>query len=85
MSRRRGPDVFDLVELILKRRERLERLIREPALQAQLIPKFLAISLLGFVFFGVALALVFTAAGQWPRLICDRRPDRRRSDAAGRV
>ncbi|HZN33658.1 MAG TPA: hypothetical protein VFB80_07555 [Pirellulaceae bacterium] len=60
--------LIDLVELILKRRESLERLIRQPALQAQLVPKFLTISLLGFVFFGVALALVFTAAGMWPRL-----------------
>src|SRR5262245_21291765 len=60
--------LIDLVELILKRREGLERLIRQPDSQAQLVPKFLAISLLGFIFFGVALALVFTAAGMWPRL-----------------
>jgi hypothetical protein len=64
--------LIDLVELILKRRDRLEQAIREPALQALLVPKFLAISLLGFVFFGVALSLVFTAAGQWPRLFALR-------------
>jgi len=56
-----------LVESILKRRDRLERLIRQPSLQSQLVPKFLAISLVGFLFFGAALSLVFTAAGQWPQ------------------
>jgi hypothetical protein len=64
--------IADLVELILKRRDRLERLIREPSLQSLLLPKFLAIALIGFVFFGVALALVFTSAGQWPRLAAIR-------------
>jgi hypothetical protein len=61
--------VSDLVELILKRRERLEELIREPALQARLVPRFLAISLFGFVLFGVSLSLVFTSARAWPRLV----------------
>ncbi|HVC98243.1 MAG TPA: hypothetical protein VND64_31520 [Pirellulales bacterium] len=61
--------IADLVELILKRRDRLERLVREPSLQSLLLPKFLAIALIGFVFFGVALSLVFTSAGQWPRLV----------------
>jgi len=64
--------IADLVELILKRRDRLEQLIREPSLQSLLLPKFLAIALIGFVFFGVALSLVFTSAGQWPRLITIR-------------
>jgi hypothetical protein len=64
--------VTDLVELILKRRDRLEQLIREPSLQSVLLPKFLAIALIGFVFFGVALSLVFTSAGQWPRLVAIR-------------
>jgi hypothetical protein len=64
--------IAELVELILKRPERLERLIRNRALQARLVPKLLAISLLGFVFFGVALALVFTAAGEWPQLVAIR-------------
>src|SRR5687767_2261406 len=64
--------VADLVELILKRRDRLEQMIREPSLQSLLLPKFLAISLIGFVFFGVALSLVFTSAGQWPRLAAIR-------------
>jgi hypothetical protein len=61
-------NLLGLMELILKRPDRLERLIREPSRQADLLPRFLAIALVGFVFFGVALSLVFTAAGQWPRL-----------------
>jgi hypothetical protein len=61
--------IAELVELILKRREQLERLVREPSLQSLLLPKFLAIALIGFAFFGVALSLVFTSAGQWPRLV----------------
>jgi hypothetical protein len=61
--------IADILELILKRRARLERLIREPSLQSQLLPKFLAIAVIGFVLFGVALALVFTAADEWPRLV----------------
>lgn len=64
----RPTGIADLIELILKRRDRLEQLVRVPSLQPQLLPKFLAISLIGFVFFGVALSLVFTSAGQWPRL-----------------
>src|SRR5262245_55543174 len=61
-------NLLGLVELILKRPDRLERLIREPDRKADLLPRFLAIALLGFVFFGVALSLVFTSAGQWPQL-----------------
>jgi hypothetical protein len=60
--------ILDLVELILKRRERLDLLIRERALQAKLIPRLLAIALAGFVLFGVAQSLVLGAAGVWPRL-----------------
>jgi hypothetical protein len=61
-------NMLGLVELILKRPDRLERLIREPARQADLLPRFLAIALVGFIFFGVALSLIFTSAAQWPKL-----------------
>ncbi|WP_254508728.1 hypothetical protein [Anatilimnocola floriformis] len=61
-------NLLGLVELILKRPDRLERVIREPARKADLLPRFLAIALTGFVFFGVALSLIFTSAGQWPKL-----------------
>src|SRR5687767_12316189 len=60
--------VLDLIELILKNPGQLEKVIRRPGLQSQLVPRFLAIALTGFIFFGVALSLVFCAAGQWPRM-----------------
>src|SRR5688572_8589057 len=60
--------VMGIVELILKRRERLDRLIREPALAPQLVPRFLAIALAGFVLYGVAMAIVLGAARVWPHL-----------------
>jgi uncharacterized membrane protein len=58
-----APRLFDLVELILKDRPRLERIIRDPSLAGDLIPRFLAISLVGFTFFGISLALIISAAG----------------------
>lgn len=60
--------VLGLVELILKRRDTLDRLIRDPELQPILLPRFLAISLIGFVFFGVAMSLVLTSSHVWPEL-----------------
>ncbi len=60
--------VLGLVELILKRRDALDRLIRDPSLQPILLPRFLAISLIGFVFFGVAMSLVLTSSHVWPEL-----------------
>lgn len=60
--------VLGLVELILKRRDTLDRLIRDPNLQPILLPRFLAISLIGFVFFGVAMSLVLTSSHVWPEL-----------------
>jgi len=52
-----------LVELILKDRPRLERVIRDPSLATELIPRFLAVSLVGFTLFGVTMALVIHAVG----------------------
>jgi hypothetical protein len=57
-----------LVELILKNRPRLERVIRDPSLTAELLPRFLAVALAGFTLFGVALAIVIGSLGVWPRL-----------------
>ena len=59
---------MDLVELILKQPETLHQFLRDPKRQAAFIPKLLGISLAGFTFFGVAMALVFAAAGLWPHL-----------------
>lgn len=58
-----APRLFDLVELILKDRPRLERIIRDSSLAGELIPRFLAISLVGFTFFGISLALIISAVG----------------------
>jgi hypothetical protein len=63
-----APRVLDLVEMILKDRPRLERVIRDPSLAGELVPRFLAISLLGFTLFGVALALVMHSIGVQPAL-----------------
>ena len=63
-----GPGILGLMELILKNRPRLHELIRDPERQAELLPRFLAISLVGFIFYGVAMSLVLDAAGVWPQL-----------------
>jgi hypothetical protein len=57
-----------LVEMVLKNRPRLHRIIRDPSLQPELIPRLLAISLSAFVFFGAAMTVVLLAAGTWPQL-----------------
>lgn len=57
-----------LLELILKAPEQLDRLIRDPARQAELLPRFLGISLVGFTFFGVAMSLVLSTSTVWPQL-----------------
>lgn len=62
----RGP--FALVELILKDPVSLDRLIRKPEQQFELVPRFLSISLAAFAIFGVSMTLVFSAAGVWPHL-----------------
>lgn len=59
---------LSLLELILKSPEQLDRLIRDPARQAELLPHFLGISLVGFTFFGVAMSLVLSTSSVWPHL-----------------
>lgn len=61
-----GP--LGLIELILKDPIQLDRLIRQPEQQVALLPRFLAISLICFTFFGVAMSLVFCATSVWPHL-----------------
>lgn len=60
------PDVPGLIELILKDRPRLDRVIRDPSLAAELLPRLLAVALGGFTLFGVALAIEIAACGVWP-------------------
>ncbi len=57
-----------LLELILKAPEQLDQLIRDPSRQAELLPRFLAIALIGFTFFGVAMSLVLSTSSVWPKL-----------------
>jgi len=61
--------VFSLVELMLKDRPRVDQLVRIAALQAELIPRFLAAALGGFTVFGVVLTLLLNSAAFWPRWV----------------
>ena len=61
--------LFGLVEMILKNRARLHKIIRDPARQPQLIPRLLAISVTAFAFFGAAMAVVLTSTHSWPHLL----------------
>lgn len=63
-----GNSAASLVELILKDRPGLERMVGEPARKADLVPRLLAISIVGFVLFGLGTTLVLQAAGKWPQL-----------------
>lgn len=54
---------LEVIELILKNPTRLHRLLRDRELQPQLLNRFLAISLVGFVFFGLAMSVVLSATG----------------------
>lgn len=59
-----GPPRFlEIVELILKNRPRLERIIGDPSLSAEMIPRFLAVALVGFTLFGIALAIIVESIG----------------------
>lgn len=62
------PGAMGIVELILKDRPRLHRVIRDPRSHADVIPRFLAISLVGFAFYGVAMSVVLHSSGLWPKL-----------------
>ncbi|MDA1017352.1 MAG: hypothetical protein O3A00_23210 [Planctomycetota bacterium] len=56
-------DTLGVIELILKDRDRLHRMLRDHQLQPQLFNRFMAISLIGFLFFGVAMTVVLAATG----------------------
>lgn len=60
--------VLELIELVLKDRLRLDRVIRQPYVHSELVPRFLAIALIGFTLFGVAVAIVVGSVGAWPQL-----------------
>lgn len=60
--------VATIIELVLKYPARLNRLIRDTALQAELVPRFLAIELASTTLFGIVLSIVLASAGVWPQL-----------------
>lgn len=57
-----------IVELLLKDHRRLTRLLAQPAAPRILLPRLLAIALVGFVLFGATISLVMSASGTWPEL-----------------
>lgn len=56
----------ELVELVLKDRGRLNALIREDSHAPELIPRLLAVALLGFTVFGIATTLIMNLGGSLP-------------------
>lgn len=60
--------LLTLIELVLKDRRRLYQALRVPAATPVMLPRLLAISLAGFVLYGLAMSLVFTATDRWPSL-----------------
>jgi hypothetical protein len=61
-------NTLGLVELLLKNRRGLHQLLRRQAAHPRLLPRLLAISLTGFILFGVTMSLVLTVANRWPSL-----------------
>ena len=62
------PTLLGLAESILKAPERLDLAIQDAELSRVLMPRLLALSTISFVFFGVAMSLVFSSSGTWPEL-----------------
>jgi hypothetical protein len=62
-----------VVEMLLKDREWLDHLLRDPSWQRRLIPRLLAIALAGFAVYGLVATLVLNAiyfkSGYWPELV----------------
>lgn len=60
--------MLDLIELLLKDQRQLDRLSQSSHAQRRLVPRLLAIGLIGYTVFGVTLSLFFAAARVWPEL-----------------
>jgi hypothetical protein len=73
-----APKAMDLVELMLKDRKRLDELIRDQSLAPELIPKLLAIALVGFTIFGISATLILNLGSSLPAWV----PRARWSDGA---
>jgi hypothetical protein len=65
----RDAAILSIVEMILKEPRRLRSLIQVRSFQSALLGRFLAISLVSFTLFGIAMSLVLTASGHWPSLM----------------
>lgn len=63
-----SPGALEIVELILKNRPRLEKVLRDETVQGELLPRFLGVALSGFTLFGIATAIVISSVGVWPVL-----------------
>jgi hypothetical protein len=61
-----GVQTTDLVELMLKDRRRLDVLIRDATRAPDLIPRLLAVALIGFAIFGIAATLILNLGGTQP-------------------
>ena len=61
-----GLQTIDLVDLMLKDRRRLDVLIRDEARAPDLIPRLLAVALLGFTIFGIAATLIVNLVSALP-------------------
>jgi hypothetical protein len=64
----RSLTLLAIVELLLKDRWRLYRMLRVPAASAVLLPRLLGIALAGYLLFGLTMSIVMIAAGTWPAL-----------------
>jgi hypothetical protein len=60
--------MFRLVELVLKNRRGLHRVLRNPAAHPALLPRLLAVAVTGFLLFGIVMSLVLTVSNRWPVL-----------------
>jgi uncharacterized membrane protein len=61
-----GAKTIDLVDLMLKDQGRLDTVIREEARAADLMPRLLAIALVGFTIFGIAATLILNLGDSLP-------------------
>jgi hypothetical protein len=61
-----GTKTFDLIELTLKDRRRLDALIRNESLAPELITRLLAVALLGFTIFGIATTVILNLEPSLP-------------------
>lgn len=63
------PSLVGITDAILKSPESLDQAISERGSSSLLVGRLLALSLAGFVLFGIAMSLVFSSADTWPQLL----------------